>query len=161
MLSSSSSQVVGTQVPLALFDEVEPQGSYHLLSNLEGVLAEKSYVSVSQMRDGRRAAQRVLFLRSSGAPAGGCPGRILLQLLPLGLSDAAVCQHRRGSADAQYDSAAAKNNLAMRGQRFGGGDLAVRVGGGHRQSRESQTWPYLYTMAENIQTDRQHSAGSS
>lgn len=67
MLSSSSSQVVGTQVPLALFDEVEPQGSYHLLSNLEGVLVEKSYVSVSQMRDADGQRSGYLFLCSSGA----------------------------------------------------------------------------------------------
>lgn len=127
MLSSSSSQVVGTQVPLALFDEVEPQGSYHLLSNLEGVLAEKSYVSVSQMRDADGQRSGYLFLCSSGARLEDFRDEFFSNfflsacLMLLFANIACGLLMRRITVPLQKISDAA--------QRFGGGDLAVRVEG--------------------------------
>ncbi len=150
MLSSSSSQVVGTQVPLALFDEMEPQGSYHLLSNLEGVLAEKSYVSVSQMRDADGQRSGYLFLCSSGARLEDFRDEFFSNfflsacLMLLFANIACGLLMRRITVPLQKISDAA--------QRFGGGDLAVRVEGVTGEGEIADLARTFNTMAENIQT---------
>ena len=150
MLSSSSSQVVGTQVPLALFDEVEPQGSYHLLSNLEGVLAEKSYVSVSQMRDADGQRSGYLFLCSPGARLEDFRDEFFSNfflsacLMLLFANIACGLLMRRITVPLQKISDAA--------QRFGGGDLAVRVEGVTGEGEIADLARTFNTMAENIQT---------
>lgn len=74
MLSSSSSQVVGTQVPLALFDEVEPQGQLPSAQQSGGRPGRKELCFGKPDAGCRRAAQRVSVFVLLRRPAGGFPG---------------------------------------------------------------------------------------
>ena len=68
VLIASNPEMVGTDVVgPELMKKVAGDQPYHTLSTLDGVLTEKSYVSVRHMQDARGNNSGYLFLCSSGA----------------------------------------------------------------------------------------------
>ena len=67
LITSNPAQLAEDTVPQALMARVGDEKPYHVLSTLDGVLTEKSYVSVRKMMDDDGACSGYLFLCSSGA----------------------------------------------------------------------------------------------
>ena len=67
LITSNPAQLAEDAVPQALMARVGDEKPYHVLSTLDGVLTEKSYVSVRKMMDDNGACSGYLFLCSSGA----------------------------------------------------------------------------------------------
>ncbi len=67
LIASSPEMLAVDTVPAELTDKVPEEKPYHLLSTLDGVLTEKSYVSVRRMQDAAGHGSGYLFLCSSGA----------------------------------------------------------------------------------------------
>ena len=90
MLASDPDDLAGDVVEASVLEKsAKAKENYHIFGTLDGVLTEKSYISVHEMRSESGECTGYLFLCSSGGPAGGVPQGVLLELLPLGLSDAA------------------------------------------------------------------------
>ena len=62
LITSNPAQLAEDAVPQALMARVGDEKPYHVLSTLDGVLTEKSYVSVRKMMDDNGACSGYLFL---------------------------------------------------------------------------------------------------
>ena len=152
VLIASNPEMVGTDiVGPELMKKVAGDQPYHTLSTLDGVLTEKSYVSVRHMQDARGNNSGYLFLCSSGAR----------------LTDfkEEFCSNFFFSACVMLLCASVLTSFLMRkltdplqkitdaAQRFGGGDFSVRVEGVEGEGEVVDLAHTFNQMAENIQSN--------
>ena len=152
ILIASNPEMVGTDiVGPELMKKVAGDQPYHTLSTLDGVLTEKSYVSVRHMQDARGNNSGYLFLCSSGAR----------------LTDfkEEFCSNFFFSACVMLLCASVLTSFLMRkltdplqkitdaAQRFGGGDFSVRVEGVEGEGEVVDLARTFNQMAENIQSN--------
>ena len=92
VLASDPDDLAGDVVEASVLEKsAKAKENYHIFGTLDGVLTEKSYIS---------RVYRLPFPLLVGRPAGGVPQGVLLELLPLGLSDAAGGQRPHQGDDA-------------------------------------------------------------
>ena len=152
ILIASNPEMVGTDiVGPELMKKVAGDQPYHTLSTLDGVLTEKSYVSVRHMQDAQGNNSGYLFLCSSGAR----------------LTDfkEEFCSNFFFSACIMLLCASVLTSFLMRkltdplqkitdaAQRFGGGDFSVRVEGVEGEGEVVDLAHTFNQMAENIQSN--------
>ena len=152
ILIASNPEMVGTDiVGPELMKKVAGDQPYHTLSTLDGVLTEKSYVSVRHMQDAQGNNSGYLFLCSSGAR----------------LTDfkEEFCSNFFFSACVMLLCASVLTSFLMRkltdplqkitdaAQRFGGGDFSVRVEGVEGEGEVVDLAHTFNQMAENIQSN--------
>lgn len=150
LIASSTEMLAGDTVSRELLDEVDesPDGRYHRMSTLDGVLSEKSYISARALgEDGDVFGY--LFLCSSG--------RVLTEFRSQFLSNFFL------SACIMLLCASVLTKVFMRrltdplheisdaAQRFGGGDLSVRVEDIKEEGEIADLASTFNKMAENIQ----------
>ena len=127
LITSNPAQLAEDTVPQALMARVGDEKPYHVLSTLDGVLTEKSYVSVRKMMDDNGVCSGYLFLCSSGARLTDFKEEFWSNfffsacIMLLCASVLTSVLMRRLTDPLQKITEAA--------QRFGGGDLSVRVEG--------------------------------
>ena len=110
ILIASNPEMVGTDiVGPELMKKVAGDQPYHTLSTLDGVLTEKSYVSVRHMQDarGNNSGYLPLLLRRA---ADRLQGGVLVELLLLGLCHAALRQRADLLPDAEADRPAPEDH---------------------------------------------------
>ena len=128
MLASVPEKLTGDTVEAEVLEKAgKAKENYHLFDTLDGVLAEKSYISVREMRSEDGACTGYLFLCSSGERLAEFRREFfsnfflsacLMLLLASVLTK--VMMHKLTDPLQKVTDAA---------QRFGGGDLSVRVEG--------------------------------
>ena len=131
----------------------DPDGGerYHLFSDLEGTLTEKSYIAVVQLVDSQSYPSGWLFLCSSGEQLKEFKqqfwSNFLLSACIMLLCASILTQMlmRRLTDPLQKVTDAA--------QRFGGGDLSVRVEGVEGEGEVADLARTFNTMADNIQSN--------
>ncbi len=149
MLASVPEKLTGDTVEAEVLEKAgKAKENYHLFDTLGGVLAEKSYISVREMRSEDGACTGYLFLCSSGERLAEFRREFfsnfflsacLMLLLASVLTK--VMMHKLTDPLQKVTDAA---------QRFGGGDLSVRVEGRGRRGRGGRSCPHLQ------QDGRQH-----
>ena len=152
VLIASNPEMVGTDiVGPELMKKVAGDQPYHTLSTLDGVLTEKSYVSVRHMQDARGNNSGYLFLCSSGARLTDFKEEFWSNfffsacIMLLCASVLTSVLMRRLTDPLQKITEAA--------QRFGGGDLSVRVEGVEGEGEVVDLAHTFNQMAENIQSN--------
>ena len=152
LIASNPEMLHGDTVDEAVLTKADSvDKNYHLFSTLDGVLAEKSYISVSEMRSERGGHSGYLFLCSSGEQLAEFKQQFWSNFLL--------------SACVMLLCASILTKLLMRkltdplqkvtdaAQRFGGGDLSVRVEGVEGEGEVADLAHTFNRMAENIQSN--------
>ena len=152
LIASNPEMLHGDTVDEAVLTKADSvDKNYHLFSTLDGVLAEKSYISVSEMRSERGGHSGYLFLCSSGEQLAEFKQQFWSNFLL--------------SACVMLLCASILTKLLMRkltdplqkvtdaAQRFGGGDLSVRVEGVEGEGEVADLAHTFNQMAENIQSN--------
>ena len=152
LIASNPEMLHGDTVDEAVLTKADSvDKNYHLFSTLDGVLAEKSYISVSEMRSERGGHSGYLFLCSSGEQLAEFKQQFWSNFLM--------------SACVMLLCASVLTKLLMRrltdplqkvtdaAQRFGGGDLSVRVEGVEGEGEVADLARTFNRMAENIQSN--------
>ena len=152
LIASNPEMLHGDTVDEAVLTKADSvDKNYHLFSTLDGVLAEKSYISVSEMRSERGGHSGYLFLCSSGEQLAEFKQQFWSNFLL--------------SACVMLLCASVLTRLLMRqltdplqkvtdaAQRFGGGDLSVRVEGVEGDGEVADLARTFNQMAENIQSN--------
>ena len=152
LIASSPEMLEGDTVPEAVLQKaVSSDENYHLFSTLDGVLNEKSYITVNEMRSARGGHSGFLFLCSSGEQLTEFKQQFWFNFLLsacLMLLCASVLTKllmRRLTDPLQKVTDAA--------QRFGGGDLSVRVEGVEGDGEVADLARTFNQMADNIQSN--------
>ena len=151
LITSNPAQLAEDTVPQALMARVGDEKPYHVLSTLDGVLTEKSYVSVRKMMDDNGVCSGYLFLCSSGARLTDFKEEFWSNfffsacIMLLCASVLTSVLMRRLTDPLQKITEAA--------QRFGGGDLSVRVEGVEGEGEVVDLAHTFNQMAENIQSN--------
>ena len=151
LIASSPEMLAVDTVPAELTDKVPEEKPYHLLSTLDGVLTEKSYVSVRRMQDAAGHGSGYLFLCSSGARLTDFKEEFWSNfffsacVMLLCASVLTTFLMRKLTDPLQKITDAA--------QRFGGGDLSVRVEGVEGEGEVADLARTFNRMADNIQSD--------
>ena len=150
LLSSSPEMLAADIVEETVLDKaVSTEGNYHLFSTLDGVLTEKSYVAVHRMEDEAGKCRGYLFLCSSGERLTKFRSQFFsnfflsacLMLLVASLFTKKLLRRLTDPLQKITDAA----------QRFGGGDLSVRVEGVEGEGEVADLARTFNTMADNIQ----------
>ena len=152
LIASNPEMLHGDTVDEAVLTKADSvDKNYHLFSTLDGVLAEKSYISVSEMRSERGGHSGYLFLCSSGEQLAEFKqqfwSNFLLSACVMLLCASVLTKllMRRLTDPLQKVTDAA--------QRFGGGDLSVRVEGVEVEGEVADLARTFNRMAENIQSN--------
>ena len=151
LITSNPELLAKETVPQELIAKVGEDKPYHVLSTLDGVLTEKSYVSVRQTRDAQGVRSGYLFLCSSGARLTafkeefGSNFFFSACIMLLCASVVTSFLMRRLTDPLQKITDAA--------QRFGGGDFSVRVEGVEGEGEVADLANTFNRMAENIQSN--------
>ena len=152
LIASNPEMLHGDTVDEAVLTKADSvDKNYHLFSTLDGVLAEKSYISVSEMRSERGGHSGYLFLCSSGEQLAEFKqqfwSNFLLSACVMLLCASVLTKllMRRLTDPLQKVTDAA--------QRFGGGDLSVRVEGVEGEGEVANLARTFNRMAENIQSN--------
>ena len=152
LIASNPEMLHGDTVDEAVLTKADSvDKNYHLFSTLDGVLAEKSYISVSEMRSERGGHSGYLFLCSSGEQLAEFKqqfwSNFLLSACVMLLCASVLTKllMRRLTDPLQKVTDAA--------QRFGGGDLSVRVEGVEGEGVVADLARTFNRMAENIQSN--------
>ena len=152
LIASNPEMLHGDTVDEAVLTKADSvDKNYHLFSTLDGVLAEKSYISVSEMRSERGGHSGYLFLCSSGEQLAEFKqqfwSNFLLSACVMLLCASVLTKllMRRLTDPLQKVTDAA--------QRFGGGDLSVRVEGVEGEGEVADLARTFNRMAENIQSN--------
>ena len=152
ILIASNPEMVGTDiVGPELMKKVAGDQPYHTLSTLDGVLTEKSYVSVRHMQDARGNNSGYLFLCSSGARLTDFKEEFwsnfffsaCVMLLCASVLTSFLMRKLTDPLQKITDAA----------QRFGGGDFSVRVEGVEGEGEVVDLARTFNQMAENIQSN--------
>ena len=152
VLIASNPEMVGTDiVGPELMKKVAGDQPYHTLSTLDGVLTEKSYVSVRHMQDARGNNSGYLFLCSSGARLTDFKEEFwsnfffsaCIMLLCASVLTSFLMRKLTDPLQKITDAA----------QRFGGGDFSVRVEGVEGEGEVVDLAHTFNQMAENIQSN--------
>ena len=152
ILIASNPEMVGTDiVGPELMKKVAGDQPYHTLSTLDGVLTEKSYVSVRHMQDARGNNSGYLFLCSSGARLTDFKEEFwsnfffsaCVMLLCASVLTSFLMRKLTDPLQKITDAA----------QRFGGGDFSVRVEGVEGEGEVVDLAHTFNQMAENIQSN--------
>ena len=152
ILIASNPEMVGTDVVgPELMKKVAGDQPYHTLSTLDGVLTEKSYVSVRHMQDARGNNSGYLFLCSSGARLTDFKEEFwsnfffsaCVMLLCASVLTSFLMRKLTDPLQKITDAA----------QRFGGGDFSVRVEGVEGEGEVVDLAHTFNQMAENIQSN--------
>ena len=151
MIASSPDKLETQLVPEEMMEKVEVSGAdyYHVFGTLDGVLNEKSYVTVSPMCNEQGEQNGYLFLCSSGEQLTEFKQQFwsnflvsaCLMLLCANLLTRLLMRRLTDPLQKITDAA----------QRFGGGDLSVRVEGVEGEGEAADLARTFNTMAENIQ----------
>ena len=158
ILIASNPEMVGTDiVGPELMKKVAGDQPYHTLSTLDGVLTEKSYVSVRHMQDARGNNSGYLFLCSSGARLTDFKEEFwsnfffsaCVMLLCASVLTSFLMRKLTDPLQKITDAA----------QRFGGGDFSVRVEGVEGEGEVVDLAHTFNQMAENIQSNHQGLCG--
>ena len=153
LIASSPEMLAEQTVPAEMMQKVEASGAdyYHVFSTLDGVLTEKSYITVSEMCDEHGSQSGWLFLCSSGEQFTEFKQQFWSNFL-LSACVMLLCASiltkllmRRLTDPLQKVTDAA--------QRFGGGDLSVRVEGVEGEGEVADLARTFNRMADNIQTN--------
>ena len=153
LIASSPEMLTAPAVPDEMMKKAAASGAdyYHVFGTLDGVLTEKSYITVSEMCDERGSQSGWIFLCSSG--------RQLTEFKQQFWSNFLL------SACVMLLCASILTKLLMRkltdplqkvtdaAQRFGGGDLSVRVEGVEGEGEVADLARTFNRMADNIQTN--------
>ena len=150
LIASNPEMLHGDTVDEAVLTKADSvDKNYHLFSTLDGVLAEKSYISVSEMRSERGGHSGYLFLCSSGEQLAEFKQQFWSNFL-LSACVMLLCASiltkilmRQLTDPLQKVTEAA--------QRFGGGDLSVRVEGVEGEGEVADLARTFNRMADNIQ----------
>lgn len=152
MLASVPEKLTGDTVEAEVLEKAgKAKENYHLFDTLGGVLAEKSYISVREMRSEDGACTGYLFLCSSGERLAEFRREFfsnfflsacLMLLLASVLTK--VMMHKLTDPLQKVTDAA---------QRFGGGDLSVRVEGVDGEGEVADLARTFNKMADNIQSN--------
>ena len=152
LIASNPEMLHGDTVDEAVLTKADSvDKNSHLFSTLDGVLAEKSYISVSEMRSERGGHSGYLFLCSSGEQLAEFKqqfwSNFLLSACVMLLCASVLTKllMRRLTDPLQKVTDAA--------QRFGGGDLSVRVEGVEGEGEVADLARTFNRMAENIQSN--------
>ena len=152
LIASNPEMLHGDTVDEAVLTKADSvDKNYHLFSTLDGVLAEKSYISVSEMRSEWGGHSGYLFLCSSGEQLAEFKqqfwSNFLLSACVMLLCASVLTKllMRRLTDPLQKVTDAA--------QRFGGGDLSVRVEGVEGEGEVADLARTFNRMAENIQSN--------
>ena len=152
VLIASNPEMVGTDiVGPELMKKVAGDQPYHTLSTLDGVLTEKSYVSVRHMQDAQGNNSGYLFLCSSGARLTDFKEEFwsnfffsaCVMLLCASVLTSFLMRKLTDPLQKITDAA----------QRFGGGDFSVRVEGVEGEGEVVDLAHTFNQMAENIQSN--------
>jgi len=152
VLIASNPEMVGADVVgPELMKKVAGDQPYHTLSTLDGVLTEKSYVSVRHMQDSRGNNSGYLFLCSSGARLTDFKEEFwsnfffsaCIMLLCASVLTSFLMRKLTDPLQKITDAA----------QRFGGGDFSVRVEGVEGEGEVVDLAHTFNQMAENIQSN--------
>ena len=150
LIASNPDKLSGCAVPEAVLQKTDaaPE-NYHLFSTMDGVLTEKSYISASELRSERGGHSGYVFLCSSGEQLTEFKqqfwSNFLLSSCVMLLCASVltkVLMHKLTDPLQKVTDAA---------QRFGGGDLSVRVEGVEGEGEVADLARTFNTMAENIQ----------
>ena len=153
MIASSPDKLESLTVPEEMMEKIDASGAdyYHVFGTLGGMLDGKSYITVSEMRNENGQPSGYLFLCSSGEQ--------LTQFKQQFWSNFLL------SACVMLLCASILTKLLMRkltdplqkvtdaAQRFGGGDLSVRVEGVEGEGEVADLARTFNRMADNIQTN--------
>ena len=152
MLASVPEKLTGDTVEAEVLEKAgKAKENYHLFDTLGGVLAEKSYISVREMRSEDGTCTGYLFLCSSGERLAEFRREFfsnfflsacLMLLLASVLTK--VMMHKLTDPLQKVTDAA---------QRFGGGDLSVRVEGVDGEGEVADLARTFNKMADNIQSN--------
>ena len=152
ILASTPEKLTGDTVEAEVLEKAgKAKENYHLFDTLDGVLAEKSYISVHEMRSEDGACTGYLFLCSSGERLAEFRREFfsnfflsacLMLLLASVLTK--VMMHKLTDPLQKVTDAA---------QRFGGGDLSVRVEGVDGEGEVADLARTFNKMADNIQSN--------
>ena len=151
LIASNPEMLDMDTVEQALIDKVSGDKPYHTLSTLDGVLTEKSYVSVRHMQDARGNNSGYLFLCSSGARLTDFKEEFwsnfffsaCVMLLCASVLTSFLMRKLTDPLQKITDAA----------QRFGGGDFSVRVEGVEGEGEVVDLARTFNQMAENIQSN--------
>ena len=151
LIASNPEMLDMDTVEQALIDKVSGDKPYHTLSTLDGVLTEKSYVSVRHMQDARGNNSGYLFLCSSGARLTDFKEEFwsnfffsaCVMLLCASVLTSFLMRKLTDPLQKITDAA----------QRFGGGDFSVRVEGVDGEGEVVDLARTFNQMAENIQSN--------
>ena len=153
MIASSPDKLESLTVPEEMMEKIDASDAdyYHVFGTLGGILDGKSYITVSEMRNENGQPSGYLFLCSSGEQ--------LTQFKQQFWSNFLL------SACVMLLCASILTKLLMRkltdplqkvtdaAQRFGGGDLSVRVEGVEGEGEVADLARTFNRMADNIQTN--------
>ena len=153
MIASSPDKLESLTVPEEMMEKIDASDAdyYHVFGTLDGMLDGKSYITVSEMRNEHGQPSGYLFLCSSGEQ--------LTQFKQQFWSNFLL------SACVMLLCASILTKLLMRkltdplqkvtdaAQRFGGGDLSVRVEGVEGEGEVADLARTFNRMADNIQTN--------
>lgn len=152
MLASVPEKLTGDTVEAEVLEKAgKAKENYHLFDTLGGVLAEKSYISVREMRSEDGACTGYLFLCSSGERLAEFRREFFsnfflsacLMLLLASVLTKAMMHKLTDPLQKVTDAA----------QRFGGGDLSVRVEGVDGEGEVADLARTFNKMADNIQSN--------
>ncbi len=152
LLTSNPEKLACQTVPAEFLHKAKaPDGCYHSFSTLDGLLTEKSYITVHEMLNEKNERSGYLFLCSSGDQLTEFKQQFWSNFLM--------------SACVMLLLASILTKLLMRkltdplqkvtdaAQRFGGGDLSVRVEGVTGEGEVADLAHTFNIMAENIQSN--------
>ena len=152
MLASDPDDLAGDVVEASVLEKsAKAKENYHIFGTLDGVLTEKSYISVHEMRSESGECTGYLFLCSSGDRlvefrkeffSNFFLSACLMLLVASVLTK--VMMHKLTDPIQKVTDAA---------QRFGGGDLSVRVEGVDGEGEVADLARTFNQMADNIQSN--------
>ena len=151
MIASSPDKLESLTVPEEMMEKIDASDAdyYHVFGTLGGMLDGKSYITVSEMRNEHGQPSGYLFLCSSGEQLTQFKqqfwSNFLLSSCVMLLCASVltkVLMHKLTDPLQKVTDAA---------QRFGGGDLSVRVEGVEGEGEVADLARTFNTMAENIQ----------
>ena len=152
MLASDPENLAGDVVEASVLEKsAKAKENYHVFGTLDGVLTEKSYISVREMRRESGECTGYLFLCSSGDRlvefrkeffSNFFLSACLMLLVASVLTK--VMMHKLTDPIQKVTDAA---------QRFGGGDLSVRVEGVDGEGEVADLARTFNKMADNIQSN--------
>ena len=152
VLASDPDDLAGDVVEASVLEKsAKAKENYHIFGTLDGVLTEKSYISVHEMRSESGECTGYLFLCSSGDRlvefrkeffSNFFLSACLMLLVASVLTK--VMMHKLTDPIQKVTDAA---------QRFGGGDLSVRVEGVDGEGEVADLARTFNKMADNIQSN--------